>query len=132
MNKIECRELLSEIAAVDNRKVTQEMLDVWAEIVKHIPLDIALEAHKMARKSEAVNYLEPKHIVSFAKEAAYALDRSKPKAKEEYKQGDPMPKCRDHNKPILTCDPCCHRMFKYSQAQGYERIHAFAKAEIYG
>jgi len=132
MNKIECRELLSEIAAVDNRKVTQEMLDVWAEIVKHIPLDIALEAHKMARKSEAVNYLEPKHIVSFAKEAAYALDRIKPKAKEEYKQGDPMPKCRDHNKPILTCDPCCHRMFKYSQAQGFDRIQAFAKAEIYG
>jgi hypothetical protein len=132
MNKNECRELLTAIAAVDNRKVSQETLDIWFDILRNIPLDIALEAHKMARKSESVGYLEPKHIVSFAREAAFALDRNKPKAKEETLQGDPMPKCRDHHKAILTCDPCCHRLYKYSQAQGYERIHAFAKAEIYG
>ena len=131
MNKIECRELLAEISAVDNRKVSQEMLNVWAEILKHIPLEIALEAHKMARKSDAVQYLEPKHIISFAKEAAFALDRLKPKPAPETFNGDPMPTCKAHSKPILTCDPCCHRLYKFSAEYGFDRIHQFAKAEIY-
>jgi hypothetical protein len=132
MNKTEIGELLLAVSAIDNRKITQQTVDGWTDILRHVPLDIALEAHRMARKNEAVGYLEPKHIISFAKEAAYALDRNKPKAKEETINGDPMPKCRDHHKPILTCDPCCHRLYKYSQAQGFDRIQAFAKAEIYG
>ena len=131
MNKTEVGELLIAVSAIDNRKITQQMVDGWTDILRHIPLDIALEAHKMARKSESVGYLEPKHIIGFAKEAAFALDRNKPKAKVEVEHGDPMPNCRDHNKAILTCNICCHRLFKYSEAQGFERIHAFAKAEIY-
>jgi hypothetical protein len=131
MNKAETGQLLLAVSAIDNRKITQETLDGWYDILKHIPLDVALEAHRMARKSESVGYLEPKHIVSFAKEAAFALDRATPKPKEAPIEGDPMPICKDHNKPILTCDPCCHRLFKFSEAHGFERIHAFAKAEIY-
>jgi hypothetical protein len=131
MNKTEIGELLLAVSAIDNRKITQQTVDGWTDILRHIPLDIALEAHRMARKNESIGYLEPKHIISFAKEAAYALDRNKPKVKEETRQGDPMPKCKDHDKPILECDPCCHRLNKYSQAKGFERIYAFAKAEIY-
>ena len=131
MNKTETAELLIAVAAIDNRKITQQMVDAWTEILRHVPLDIALEAHRMARKSDSVQYLEPKHIISFAKEAAFALDRNKPKPETKVEHGDPMPTCKDHNKPILGCDPCCHRLYKYSQSHGFERIHSFAKAEIY-
>jgi hypothetical protein len=131
VNKDETKELLIAVAAIDNRKLSQEMLDGWAEILKHIPLDVALEAHRMARKSESVSYLEPKHIVSFAKEAAFALDRQKPKPKPEIERGDPQPVCRAHSKPILSCDPCCHRLHKFVEAQGEGDLLRFAKAEIY-
>jgi hypothetical protein len=131
MNKTEIGELLIAVSAIDNRKITQPMVDGWTDILRHVPLDIALEAHRMARKSESVTYLEPKHIIAFAKEAAFALDRAKPKPKQEVEHGDPMPNCRDHSKPILTCDPCCHKLYKQSQSFGFEGLHKFAKAEIY-
>jgi hypothetical protein len=131
MNKTEIGELLLAVSAIDNRKITQPMLDGWTDILRNIPLDIALEAHRMARKSESVGYLEPKHIIAFSKEAAFALDRANPKPKAKEVAGDPMPTCRDHNAPILTCDPCCHRLFKFTQQHGFERLHQFAKAEVY-
>lgn len=130
MNKIECRELLTEIAAVDNRKVSQETLDIWTDILKHIPLDIALEAHRMARKSESVGYLEPKHIVTYAKEAAFALDRDKPKPEPAPYQFAPQPTCRAHNKKILSCDPCCHAMSKQDHLNANQLL-AWAKQNIY-
>ena len=131
MNKAETGELLVAVAAIDNRKITQQMIDGWAEILKHIPYDVALEAHRMARKSDQVQYLEPKHIISFAKEAAFALDRLKPKAAEPEVKGDPQPTCRTHSKPIMSCDPCCHRLHKFVEQYGESRLLQFAKAEIY-
>ena len=130
MNKIECRELLTEIAAVDNRKVSQETLDIWTDILKHIPLDIALEAHRMARKSESVGYLEPKHIVGFAREAAFALDRAKPKPAEKEFQKVDQPTCRDHQLPLLSCRPCCHAMSKQRHLNDNQLL-LWAKENIY-
>lgn len=131
MNKKETGELLIAVSAIDNRKITQQMIDGWADILRAIPFDVALEAHRMARKNDSVGYLEPKHIISFAKEAAFALDRLKPKPEVVEVQGDRMPNCKTHSKPILTCNACCHRLYKFSAEYGFDRIHQFAKAEIY-
>lgn len=130
MNKAETKTLLDAVSAIDNRKITQPLLDGWHDILKQIPIDIALEAHRMARKNESIGYLEPKHIVSYAREAAFALDREKPKPKEELRRGDPMPTCQ-HNKPIFSCNPCCRTLAGYLDANGFEGIQAFAKAKVY-
>ena len=130
MNINETKALLTRIAAVDNRKLTADTLDAWHSIIGNIPLDIANEALRLAQSDASIKYLEPRHIVGWAKEAAFRLDRAKPK-QEQPQHGDPMPTCKDHNKPILGCDPCCHRLYKYAQSHGFERIHSFAKAEIY-
>jgi hypothetical protein len=131
VNKAEVGELLIAVAAIDNRKISQQMVDGWADILRGIPLDVALEAHRMARKSDSVGYLEPKHIIGYSREAAFALDRQKPKEVTPQISGDPMPSCKTHAKAILTCDPCCHRLYKFSEQYGFNRIHEFAKAEIY-
>jgi hypothetical protein len=130
MNKIETKQLLDTISAIDNRQVTVEVVEAWHSIIGGIPFDIAREALKLAQQDSSIKYLEPRNIVGWAKEAAFRLDRDKAKPKEEI-SGDPMSVCKDHNKPIMTCNPCCHRLYKYSQSHGFERIHAFAKAEIY-
>lgn len=130
MNKAETGELLVAIAAIDNRKITQQVVDGWAEILRHIPLDVALEAHRMARKNESIGYLEPKHIIGFAKEAAFALDRQKPKEEPAPYMIVPQPTCRRHNKKILSCDPCCHEMSKQRHLTDAQLL-LWAKQNIY-
>ena len=130
MNKAETKTLLDAVAAIDNRKITQPVLDGWYDILKQIPIEIALEAHRMARKNESIGYLEPKHIFGYAKEAAYQLDRDKPKEKEEVLRGDPMPACQ-HKLPIFDCKPCCRTLGQYLDTKGFDGIQAFAKAKVY-
>lgn len=130
MNITQTKEILDTVSAIDNRTVTVDTLNAWHGIIGAIPFDIAKEALKLAQSDSSIKYLEPKHIVGWAKEAAFRLDRAKPKA-EEVRQGNPMPICKDHNSPILTCDPCCHRLYKFTEQHGFERVHQFAKAEIY-
>ncbi|NBU22793.1 MAG: hypothetical protein EBS38_02620 [Actinobacteria bacterium] len=130
MNIIETKELLEEIAAIDGRKLTPEIVAAWQGILAGIPLEIAKEAHKLARRDERVNWLEPRHISGWAKEAAFRLDREKPKQVEPQTFA-PQPVCKAHNTPILACDPCCHRIYKYKELQGSEKMHEFAKREIY-
>jgi len=130
MNITETRTILEKVAAIDNRKVTPESLDAWHDIIGAIPFDIAKQALKLAQQDSSVKYLEPRHIMGWAKEAAFRLDKEKPKAPESI-TGDPMPLCRDHSKPILACDPCCHRLYKWQESNGAEGLHTFAKASIY-
>ena len=130
MQITETKELLRRIAIVDNRKVSEDTLQAWHGIIGGIPFDIAQEALNLAQQDATIKYLEPRHIVGWAKEAAFRLDRAKPKP-QEVEHGDPMPTCRDHSQPILTCDPCCHKLYKHTQSFGFESLHKFAKAEIY-
>jgi hypothetical protein len=130
MNKIETKQILDGIAVLDNRKLTPDIIEAWHTVIGSIPFDIATEAVKLAQQDASIKYLEPRHVIAWAKEAAFRLDRQKPKEREE-RSGDEQPVCKDHSKPILTCDSCCHRLYKFSVSHGFERIHAFAKQEIY-
>lgn len=130
MNKIETKQLLEEISAVDKRQITPEMIEMWSQILGHIPLDIAKQAHIMARKDQSMTYLEPKHIVGWAREAAYALDRKKPKTEDEVKRGDPEPICRAHSKKITQCLACCRRLAPMADETA-AKILVWAKENIY-
>lgn len=130
MNMAETRQLLEEIAAIDNREISPEVIAAWNGILGSMPLDVAREAHKLARRDDRVRYLEPKHLVSWARDAAFKLDRQQAVEVKPFRS-DPQPICRDHGKPILSCDPCCHRMSKYAQMRGDDTLLDFAKKEIY-
>ncbi len=131
MNRLETAQLLKEIAVIDNRKVTEELIDGWHAIIKHVPFDIGQEAHKLARRNPSVTYLEPKHIVSYAQEAAYSLDRQKPKVDYERPIDiAPQPTCREHGKKIMTCDPCGRKLLPMADKPAAE-ILAFAKKFVY-
>ena len=130
MNMTEAKTLLEEISAIDGRKLTPETVAAWQGILGSMPLDVAREAHRMARRDDRVTYLEPKHIVSWAKEAAFKLDRDNPKVEAKV-EGSPQPICKEHGRGILTCDPCCHRLHKYLQVRGLDTLHDFARREIY-
>jgi hypothetical protein len=154
MNLNETKELLKEIAAVDNRKLDAETLTVWHGYVGHLKYEVAREALRLARLDDRVNWLEPRHLSSWASQAganvAKASTDSIPergicehktdvnyckiccaKTGRTARTPDPQPICREHQKAILACDACCSALNKFSMEYGFEGLHAFAKKTIY-
>jgi hypothetical protein len=131
MNRLETTELLKQISAVDNRKVNEETVTAWQAIMSNIPFDIAKEALVLARKDDRITYLEPRHIVSWAREAAFKLDRETGRNTPEEPQGNfiAQPKCK-HDKGILDCLPCC-RELKPLADRSKNEILIEAKKRIY-
>ena len=123
--------------AVDGRHLEIEKIKAWHNVIGSMPLDIAQRALRMARQDERIGYIEPKHIIGKAKEAAEAMDRQeeRKKAQPEVKLGQPMPTCI-HGKGLLYCDPCCHTLWVYqrdnlSHLINYtEPLHAYAKENV--
>lgn len=130
MKKTECADLLKEISAIDNRNVTLETVEAWFAIIGQIPYDIAREALKLARKDDRVNWLEPRHIVSWAKEAAWQLDREQQKTAPELSDSVRQPLCREHGIGILDCTPCC-RALKHLAYEDKNTVLRYAKEHIF-
>lgn len=133
MNMTETKQLLEEVAAIDNREITPEVVMAWNGILAGMSLEIAREAHRLARRDEKIRWLEPKNIVGWAKEAAYRLDREDNLKKQDSVPfaAAPQPVCREHGKKIMSCDKCCDRMYKYREARGEDTLLHFAKTKIY-
>lgn len=108
MLKTETKQLLDQIAVIDNRRITPEVIEAWHEIVGVIPFDIAKEALLLARKDSTINWLEPRHLVAWAKEAALKNNRAMP-VDLLVKDSAPPPLC-EHDKPIARCMPCCRKL----------------------
>lgn len=104
----ETKEILRQIALIDNRKLTEETLGAWHNIIGFMPFDVAQEALRLAQGDSSVKYLEPRHLVGWAKEAAFRLDRNKPPQTEQV-ESVPPPKCK-HDKSLPLCLPCCREL----------------------
>lgn len=126
----ETTEILKRVATVDNRKVTPEVIEAWHDILSGIPFATAKEALRLAQSDANVKYLEPRHIVGWAKEAAWRLERNKPAEEIEIKVGDPEPTCKRHNLKVTTCRPCCRHMARMEHLTPGQLL-LWAKEEIY-
>lgn len=130
----EVAELLKLVAAIDNRKVTPELVEAWHSVIGFMPFDVAKEALAMARKDDRVNWLEPKHLVSWARDAAFKLDREEnaplPESVVGAKTFTPQPICREHGQKIMSCIPC-QRMLKSMADEPQAKILAYAKQNLF-
>jgi hypothetical protein len=130
MQLTETKEIIRQVALVDNRKVSTDTIEAWHNIIGRIPFDIAQEALKLAQQDASIKYLEPRHIVAWAKEAAFRLDRHKPKAPQQEFVKVEQPNCRAHGLPVLSCRPCCREMSKHDDLTP-PALLAWAKQNIY-
>jgi len=109
--------LLREMFAIDGRLLDAERIKAWHNAIGFMPLDVAQESLRIARRDEKLGYLEPKHIIAKAREAAMELDRQQGNKEaqqmSDYK-GVPCPKCK-HNKSLLSCDDCCRSLWRFHQ-----------------
>lgn len=130
MQITETKEIIRQVAVIDNRKVSQEVIEAWHVVIGAIPFDIAKEALKLAQQDPTIKYLEPRSIVSWAREAAFRLDRQQPKPEPaEFVKVD-QPFCRAHQLPVLSCKPCCREMNKQENLTPPQLL-AWAKQNIY-
>lgn len=137
MKKDETEQLLREMFAIDGRKLDADKLLAWHNVIGGMPLDIAQRALRMARQDERISYVEPKHIIGKAKEAAEAMDREEQRNKkqEPVKQGVKMPTCI-HGTGLVYCDTCCATLWNHQKTElnhlaNYgELLHEYAKANV--
>lgn len=130
MQLTETKEIIRQVALVDNRRVSTEVIEAWHNIIGRIPFDIAQEALKLAQQDVSIKYLEPRHLVAWAKEAAFRLDRQKPKVDEGEFTKVEQPTCRAHQLPLLSCQACCREMSKQDNLTP-PALLAWAKQNIY-
>jgi hypothetical protein len=116
MNLNEAKQLLTEVAAIDNRKLSDQTANAWQSVLRDIPLEIAKEALHLARRDDRISWMEPKHIYSWAKDAAIKLDRAKPIVIEQIK-GSQQPLCKAHSALLLSCIPCCKELHRAEGVQ---------------
>jgi hypothetical protein len=147
MNLNETKMLLSEISSVDNRKLDESLAVSWQAIIGHLDFEMAKSALILARQDSTINYLEPRHIVAWSKEAKHRSTRNTPEAATDF-ETTPEPLCI-HSVKIMACSPCCKAlaakadelgMFQTANAEnGFtdfmfksEKIlHAWAKENVY-
>jgi hypothetical protein len=110
MNLNETKMLLKEIAAVDNRKLDESLALAWQAIVGHLELPTARSALILARQDATINYLEPRHIVSWSKEARHRANKN---TNDEPTSANvaPEPICI-HQIKVMSCTDCCRALAK--------------------
>lgn len=108
MQLSETKDILKSVAAVDNRTVTAETVTAWHEILKNLNYEVAKEGLRLAQQDPSIRYLEPRHIISWSKEASFRMNREMP---EDLliTASDPAPVC-EHGKSLPTCLPCCRNL----------------------
>lgn len=131
MNKAEVKLLLADVAAIDNRRVTDETVTAWTAVLGHLSLKVAQQALIFARQDERVDYLEPRHIIAKARDARIFLDQSAPRAMDESTwRSDPEPICVPHGERITKCKTCYMRLYEATDHMKVDDRHRWAMANI--
>lgn len=108
MTKTELKELMEYLAAIDNRQLSPEKLQVWFDLIGYLDFAEAKSAVIEAQRDESISYVEAKHVIAFAmriKERRKA-EQARATTHTEERKWTPQPKCA-HGIGLLTCDPCC-------------------------
>jgi hypothetical protein len=147
MNLNETKMLLKEIAVLDNRRLDEPMAAAWQSVIGHLEFETARAALILARQDATINYLEPRHIVSWSKEARHRATKNI-NNEPTVANVAPEPICI-HQIKVMSCTDCCRalaekadewRMFQTANAENgftdfmfksQTQLHTWAKENIY-
>lgn len=115
MKTIETATVIEFLSFTDNRKITEDGIKAWHELIGHLDFDVARAAANLAKQDEKIDWVEPKHIIAKAKIVTQQNESNlrREQATEPKKEwvGRPMPIC-EHGKGLLHCDPCCLAIYQ--------------------
>ncbi len=119
MEAVDTASILEFLSLTDNRKITQEGILAWHELIKHLDFDVAREAAYLAKQDDKIDWVEPKHILAKARVVADRRDTEARRQKSllpiEPKIGSPIPLC-EHGEKVVYCNPCCLALAGKSRA----------------
>ena len=129
------RALLTLVSALDQRKISDDVVESWSRIlggVNPVFARVAVEEH-FATKPDV--YLSVGHVVAGAKRVAEregsSSDSESRRLEESSWRSDPIPVCRDHGLAIVRCDDCCAVLASQVSHLSGDRLHEWAVANIY-
>lgn len=134
MTLSEMRDLLDEVSAIDNRKVTPETVQAWHDVCGHVTFTVARRAVILARRDASVQYLEPRHVMGKIAVAAAELndeERSRQISPEDSWKSEHIPVCAEHNLRITKCQDCIVRLMTEAGNLYGTQLHEWAIANIY-
>lgn len=106
----ETASVIEFLSLTDNRKITEDGIKAWHELIGHLDADVARRAAAMAKQDEKIDWVEPKHIVGKARIVLERMDIEERRARlgEPLVKsvGVPMPLC-EHGRGLVHCRLCC-------------------------
>ena len=122
LDKVEVAKLLTNISAIDNRQVDEARVEAWFPIVKDYNYQDALEALPVFFQKSS-EYLSPRGLIVEIKivkeQRALNAEQAQRQLELSDTTGVPQPLCIEHNLKILSCDPCCRRLYEVGGSGPY-------------
>lgn len=135
MNKLETEALLAFISTLDQRIVSEDVVESWHRFLENVSPYAAKQAVEEHFAAKPDTYIKVGHVLQGAKkfmERQAELSQSKQRELEESEWiGDPQPVCKEHSLKILECDTCCDAIFWQVGHWGREERHDWAVKNIY-
>lgn len=115
MEAINTASILEFLSLTDSRKISEDRILAWHQLIGHLDFDVAREAAHLAKQDDKIDWVEPKHILAKARVVAERLDAENRTKRaltpvEPFK-GSPIPLCK-HGERIVFCQPCCVELAK--------------------
>jgi len=134
MTLSEMRDLLEQVAAIDNRKVTPEHVKAWHDVCGKITFTVAERALVLARRDATVQYMEPRHVMAKVAVAAAELNDERQALEvspEDSWRSEPVPVCSAHNLQITKCKDCVQRLMVEGKNLYGNQLHDWAVRNLY-
>ena len=132
---METQALLTLVSTLDQRIVSDDVVESWALMLKDVAPLFAREAIEEHFRSKADTYLNVGHVLAGAKRAALAqAERLVAEARimdEAEWRSDPQPVCEEHGLRILSCDDCCSLIHHQAGHMRDDDRHSWAMAHVY-
>jgi hypothetical protein len=134
VDKLQVKALLTLVSTLDQRKISDDVVESWASLLADVKPQHAREAVEEHFREKPDTYLNVGHVVKGAKrfaerdaEKLLMLERG---SDESGWRSDPQPVCREHEMPITSCYPCCDVLAE-KQFWGVDERHSWAVANLY-
>jgi hypothetical protein len=135
MDRVETKALLTLVSTLDQRIVSDGVVDAWASLLKDVSRVYASEAVEEHFREKPDTYLNVGHVVAGAKRAAKRDQENMVAQARELEESDwradPQPICEEHSLRILECLECCNRIFEQADDMNADNRHSWAMAHVY-
>jgi len=135
MNRLETEALLAFVSTLDQRIVSEDVVESWSRILSQVAPAAARQAVEEHFATRPDTYLKVGHVLQGAKKVAERkaeLSSSQGRALEESGwRSDPQPRCREHDELITRCIPCCDVLGNQLDNMNSDEKSAWESANLY-